>query len=252
MVILIYRIGIHEDNGPSIPETLTELYEKFILHTIKRHVDIRPIYVNRSSEEGSISSSPKRIRSPEIGSISLLPEQLAPSFQKLCKLAYTKLANTEITFLASELRDQWETEAVEDNLGLMTVCREFYKETYQFLHLSIQEFLAAWWISNNESAEDIFKNRFDDGHFQMCLRFLAGLTKLKGSSYREIYDSRLDITSKWKSQDIKSETFMCDEIIAADADRISLLLLQLLYESKNVQLYKVCAESVNRSMCLFE
>ena len=251
MVILIYRICIHENAEPSLPETLTELYEEFILHTIKRHVDIKPMY---------------RIRSSNLSSISSLPKKLATPFQKLCKLAYTKLADTKMTFLASELC-QWECEAVEENLGLMTVYREFYKETYQFLHLSIQEFLAAWWIANNEKAEDIFKNKFDDGHFQMCLRFLAGLTKLKGSSYRDIYDTRLDITSKWKrfgllkyqfsffyhpSRDIKSETFVFDEILAVDADRIAMLLLQLLYESKNVELYKVVAESVNRSLYLVE
>ena len=251
MVILIYRIGIHKDNEPSIPDTLTELYEEFILHTIKRHVDIRPIY---------------KIRSCYIDRLSSLPKQLATPFQKLCKLAYTKLVDTKMTFPASDLC-QWECEAVEENLGLMTVHREFYKETYQFLHLSIQEFLAAWWIANNEKTEDIFKNKFDDEHFQMCLRFLAGLTKLKGSSYRDIYDTRLKITSKWKrfgllnfqfsffyhpSQDIKSETHVFDEILAADADRIAMLLLQLLYESKNLELYKVVAESVNRNLCLIE
>uniref|UniRef100_A0A1X7TZW1 NACHT domain-containing protein n=1 Tax=Amphimedon queenslandica TaxID=400682 RepID=A0A1X7TZW1_AMPQE len=249
MVIFVYHVSIHENNKPSIPETLTKLYEEFILHTIKRHI-------KRNSEISPFN----------IGSLLSLPEEFSTHFEKLCQFAYTNLDNKKMTFNGSELC-KWEHEAVKENLGLMTVHIEFYKETYQFLHLSIQEFLAAWWIAHNENAEDIFKNKFDDGHFQMCLRFLAGLTELRGNSYKEVFDTKLDITSKWKrfalvksqfsffynpSQDIKSEKFICDEILSVDADNISVLLLHLLYESKNIELCKIVTESINRSMCMFE
>ena len=41
-------------------------------------------------------------------------------------------------------------------LGLMTTFTVSDEEGYQFLHLSIQKFLAAWWIAKyNENTEEI-------------------------------------------------------------------------------------------------
>uniref|UniRef100_A0A1X7SZR9 NACHT domain-containing protein n=1 Tax=Amphimedon queenslandica TaxID=400682 RepID=A0A1X7SZR9_AMPQE len=120
MVILVYC-----KEGGHLPTTLTQLYENFILQTIRRHVkrhDIDP---------------------HTLGSLSSLPSQLAKPLQEMCRLAYSNLANTRMTFSSHQLQSL--SEAVkEDYLGLMTRFTEYNEEKYQFLHLSIQEFLAAW------------------------------------------------------------------------------------------------------------
>uniref|UniRef100_A0A1X7SPT1 NACHT domain-containing protein n=1 Tax=Amphimedon queenslandica TaxID=400682 RepID=A0A1X7SPT1_AMPQE len=117
MVILVYC-----KEGGHLPTTLTQLYENFILQTIRRHVkrhDINP---------------------HTLGSLSSLPSQLAKPLQEMCQLAYTNLANTRMTFSSHQLQSL--SEAVkEDYLGLMTRFTEYDEEKYQFLHLSIQEFL---------------------------------------------------------------------------------------------------------------
>uniref|UniRef100_A0A1X7TGV7 NACHT domain-containing protein n=1 Tax=Amphimedon queenslandica TaxID=400682 RepID=A0A1X7TGV7_AMPQE len=163
MVILVYRKELGH-----LPATLTQLYENFILQTIRRHVkrhDINP---------------------HTLGSLSSLPSQLAKPLQEMCRLAYTNLANTKMTFSSHQLQSL--SEAVkEDYLGLMTTFPEYDEENYQFLHLSIQEFLAAWWIAKHEKkTEEVFKDHFDDDHFRMCLRFVAGLTHLEHESYQQI------------------------------------------------------------------
>ena len=67
------------------------------------------------------------------------------------------------------------------------------EESYQFLHLSIQEFLAAWWIAKYEKTEEVFAEHFDNDHFRMCLRFVAGLTHLDHDSYQQYFSRGLAV-----------------------------------------------------------
>ena len=240
MVILAY----HKE-ARHLPTTLTQLYENFILQTIRRHVkrhDIDPY---------------------TLGSLSSLPSQLAKPLQEMCQIAYTNLANTTMTFSLHQLQSL--SEAVkEDYLGLMTKFTEYDEEKYQFIHLSIQEFLAAWWIAKHEKkTEEVLKDHFDDDHFRMCLRFVAGLTHLEHESYQQYFNKQqLDLQCKRKPlfgfktchlsyfyQNPEIKQF--GHIRFVDFDNVPILLLQLLYESQNTTLCQVLAQSINNhSLCL--
>ena len=243
MVILVYK-----EEGGHLPTTLTQLYENFILQTIRRHVkrqDINP---------------------HTLGSLSSLPSQLAKPLQEMCQIAYTNLANTRMTFSSHQLQSL--SEAVkEDYLGLMTTFTEYSSKKYQFLHLSIQEFLAAWWIAKHEKkTEEVFKDHFDDDHFRMCLRFVAGLTHLEHESYQQYFNKQqLDLQCKrkplfgfetchlsylYQNPEIRIQTFVNFHIRSDDFDNVPILLLQLLYESQNTTLCQVLAQSINNhSLC---
>ena len=242
MVILVYC-----KEGGHLPTTLTQLYENFILQTIRRHVkrhDIDP---------------------HTLGSLSSLPSQLAKPLQEMCQIAYTNLANTRMTFSSYQLQSL--SEAVkEDYLGLMTTFMEYSNKKYQFLHLSIQEFLAAWWIAKHEKKrEEVFKDHFDDDHFRMCLRFVAGLTHLEHESYQQYFNiQQLDLQCKREPlfgfETFHFSYFYQDPEIRQSYHHIRsddfknfpiLLLLQLLYESQNTTLCQVLAQSINNhSLCL--
>ena len=246
MVILVYK-----EEGGHLPTTLTQLYENFILQTIRRHVkrhDIDP---------------------HTLGSLSSLPSQLAKPLQEMCQIAYTNLANTRMRFSSHQLQSL--SEAVkEDYLGLITTFTEYSKKNYQFLHLSIQEFLAAWWIAKHEKkTEEMFKDHFDDDHFRMCLRFVAGLTHLEHESYQQYFNKQqLDLQCKRKPLfgfetfhlsyfyqnpeiRIQASVFVNDHISSGDFDNVPILLLQLLYESQNTTLCQVLVQSIkNHSLCL--
>ena len=241
MVILVYC-----KEGGHLPTTLTQLYENFILQTIRRHVkrhDINP---------------------RTLGSLSSLPSQLAKPLQEMCRLAYTNLANTRMKFSSHQLQSL--SEAVkEDYLGLMTTFIEYDEEKYQFLHSSIQEFLAAWWIAKHEKkTEEVLKDHFDDDHFRMCLKFVAGLTHLEHESYQQYFNKQqLDLQCKRK-QLFGFETCHLsyfyqnpviggknDHIRSDDSVNVPILFLQLLYESQNTTLCQVLAQSINNySLCL--
>ena len=244
MVILVYC-----KEGGHLPTTLTQLYENFILQTIRRHVERHDINPHT------------------LGSLSSLPSQLAKPLQEICQIAYTNLANTRMTFSSHQLQSL--SEAVkEDYLGLMTTFTEYDEEKYQFLHLSIQEFLAAWWIAKHEKkTEEVFKDHFDDDHFRMCLRFVAGLTHLEHESYQQYFNKQqLDLQCKrkplfgfetchlsyfYQNPEIRIQTIMKDHIRSDDFDNVPILLLQLLYESQNTTLCQVLAQSINNhSLCL--
>ena len=247
MVILVYK-----EEGGHLPTTLTQLYENFILQTIRRHVEIKPRH---------------DIDQFNLGSLSSLPSQLAKPLQEMCQLAYTNLANTRMTFSSHQLQSL--SEAVkEDYLGLMTTFIEYSKKKYQFLHLSIQEFLAAWWIAKHEKkTEEVFKDHFDDDHFRMCLRFVAGLIHLEHESYQQYFNiQQLDLQCKreplfgfetchlsyfYQNPQIRIQAFVNDHIRSDDFDYVPILLLQLLYESQNTTLCQVLAQSINNhSLCL--
>ena len=245
MVILVYR-----KEGGHLPTTLTQLYENFILQTIRRHVEIK---------------SRHDIDPYTLGSLSSLPSQLAKPLQEMCQLAYTNLANTTMTFSSDQLQSLSEA-AKEDYLGLMTRFMEYSKKKYQFLHLSIQEFLAAWWIAKHEKKrEEVFKDHFDDDHFRMCLRFVAGLTHLQHESYQQYFNKQqLDLQCKreplfgfetchlsyfYQNPEIRQNF---DHISSDDLDNVPILLLQLLYESQNTTLCQVLAQSINNhSLCQY-
>uniref|UniRef100_A0A1X7ST53 Uncharacterized protein n=1 Tax=Amphimedon queenslandica TaxID=400682 RepID=A0A1X7ST53_AMPQE len=180
----------------------------------------------------------------------------------MCQLAYTNLANTRMTFSSHQLQSL--SEAVkEDYLGLMTRFTE-YDEKYHFLHLSIQEFLGAWWIAKHEKKrEEVFKDHFDDDHFRMCLRFVAGLTHLEHQSYQQYFNKQeLDLQCKrkrlfgfktchlsyfYQNPEIRRR----DHIRSDDIDNVPILLLQLLYESQDTTLCQVLSQSINNhSLCL--
>ena len=243
MVILVYC-----KEGGHLPTTLTQLYENFILQTIRRHVEIKPRH---------------DIDPYTLGSLSSLPSQLAKPLQEMCRLAYSNLASTRMTFSSHQLQSL--SEAVkEDYLGLMTTFMEYDEKKYQFLHLSIQEFLAAWWIAKHEKkTEEVFKDHFDDDHFRMCLRFVAGLTHLEHESYQQYFNiQQLDLQCKREPlfgfetchlsyfyQNLQIKKYC--HISSDDFNNVCILLLQLLYESQNTTLCQVLAQSINNhSLCL--
>ena len=224
-----------------LPKTLTELYEKFIVETINRHVEIKQIPAEIAVK------------------LSSLPSLINNIFSKLCELAYDNLKQNppKLTFSSSELP--------EDYLGLMTSFAEYGygKKTYQFLHLSIQEFLAAWWITKYEKTEELFKDHFENEHFRLCLRFVAGLTHLEHKSYQQYFNKPIDLQCKREplfSYDAMylSSFHQNPEIVGAGHlssytvdDKFDVLLLQLLYESQNTTLCHILAQSmINQSLCL--
>ena len=247
---LICSIVIHvfEVNG-QLPTTLTKLYENFILQAIRRYVANTGHY----DPEDIQSLNEKH-----------LPSNIATSFKEMCQFAYESLKenNPKMTFSSIEIQQHLK------QTGYLGLIRNYDKDVYQFLHLSIQEFLAAWWIAKyNEKTEEIFNAHFDDDHFRMCLRFVAGLTQLKHEkNYQQYFNKELDLQCKrkplfgfdvcyrsrfYQNPEIRLEAF--DHVFTDDDDDNKFIAcLQLLYESQNETLCEILSQSINNhSLCLY-
>ncbi len=89
---------------------------------------------------------------PGISSISLKTSSYA-DLQRVSELAYKGLFKEDVQLVFTD-----DDDVIAENfhhLGLMNVVKEIYvckgaRTSYSFLHLSIQEFLAAWHVSIHE------------------------------------------------------------------------------------------------------
>ena len=76
-------------------------------------------------------------------------------------------------------------------LGLLNTCSELYGRrenvTYSFLHLTLQEYLGAFYISQLTASEQrkLFVEHHKLGHLNMVWRFVAGLTRMKAIRWEE-------------------------------------------------------------------
>ena len=245
IVILVYR----KENG-QLPTTLTQLYENFILQTIRRYVEIK---------------KPANIRPRQIHNFD--HSVISTPFQEMCKFAYISLKenNPRMTFSSFQVQQCLNESVVKaDYLGLMTTFTVYDDEYYQFLHLSIQEFLAAWWITKYEKTEKVFNDNFNDDHFRMCLRFVSGLTQLEHEDYKQYFNKEIDLRCKMIPQfgfdacyhsrfrqHPEIQLVYGNHCSSDYFDKLDILLLQLLYESQNTTLCQVLAQSMkNHSLCL--
>ena len=240
MTILIYQ-----EYG-KLPTTLNELYKTFIIQTIGRHIQ------NKTTCD---------IEPDQIESFDDLPPNIASSMIEMCKFAYLNLKeedNPKMTFSFSYLKQYLSQSIKDEYLGLMTSITFSSKKSFQFLHLTIQEFLAAWWIAKYEKTEDVFAEHFDNDHFRMCLRFVAGLTHLEHVSYQQYFNKELDLQCKRRpffgvecSRFIENSKHINKAKHLLPSDKLDILLLHLLYESQNTKLCEVLSQAMkNQSLCL--
>ena len=166
IVVEVYKR--HKTAGKFVPKTSTELYMSLTKTLLLRHMTDHPEHGKRK----------------KLSDILELPPELYQQFSYLCKIAYSGVSERQLVF--SDLPSDFE------NFGIMQCSSELYVDTghffsYNFLHLTIQEFLAAYhlYVSTKEYSEHL-KTHCSSIHFKQVLTFLAGLTKLQGASTKFI------------------------------------------------------------------
>ena len=187
---------------------------------------------------------------------------MATPFYELSQFAYLNLkeSNPRTTFSLAQLYQSLDQSVKEEYLGLMTMFTVIDEESYQFLHSSIQEFLAAWWITKREKTEEVFAEHFNNDHFQLCLGFVAGLTHLEQESYQQYFNKELNLHCKRRplfGLD-HMHSYFCQNLVIRQqhiycplySNKLNVLLL-LLFESQNSKLCEVLSQNIeDHSLCL--
>ena len=168
IVVTVYQES--QDSECDMPTTLTELYTDLVKTLLVRYLRGHPEYHTKC-----------------IQSFTDLPLEVYAKFLKLCQVAYNGIVNTsdqvQLIFSERDLSPDF------DNLGLMDSVTELYAtkgtiSSHNFLHLTFQEFFAAFHISTMSPAQQLKhfndqSDRMSGGRMNVVLRFVAGLTKLK-------------------------------------------------------------------------
>ena len=119
-----------------------------------------------------------------VESLDNLPQAINSQFQHLCQVAYKGVMEDKVIFdLGSGI----------DTLGLLQGVESFTmfgrSHSYNFLHLSIQELLAAHHMTTQLSATEQteqFRQLFGQARFSAVFQFFAAKTKLKTSGISDV------------------------------------------------------------------
>jgi len=166
------------EGAGTLPTTQTEINVRFICFTISRH--IRRPHIQRDLEITDFLDS--------------IPEQYQQIFKELCALAYSGLQENKITFFKSEVQKSSKFLAAPNNgLGLLRAV-EFFNDkkramdmSFVFLHLSLQETLAAYHITLLSEKEQInlLQASFSDSRYFNTWIMYVGLTRGKSEAFKK-------------------------------------------------------------------
>ena len=166
IVVEVYRKSRKDDT--LVPKTMTELYSSLVRSLLLRYLYEHPVHSKRRW----------RIRC-----YSDLPQDVYQQLYKVCRIAYEGILHDQ-QVIFSDLPEKFET------LGLMQCVPELYVDegavvSYNFLHLTVQEYLAAIHLSQQPVEKQIrhFHDSTEENkHFHNILHFLSGVTKFTGYS----------------------------------------------------------------------
>ena len=182
-VVILYKSTTSKG---SLPRTITQLYTQLCLAILNR-------YLEANTEHSSVSN------------FENLPSSLYGQFLEVSKLAYEGFEREDVIFYSD----------IGEHFGFLDAVRDLHggrEISFNFLHLTLQEFLAAYHISHmSDSGVELFRNRGKDKRWNVVWRFVAGL---RGSMY-------LDSSSVG---------------VWIRKDRLSVFFIQCLFEAQRVKI----------------
>ena len=155
-----------DEDQNDVPKTITQLYKRAIKILLFRH---------------NIKYKGKSI--PKDYIIAKLPEELQRDLDKLKKIAKDGMAKDQLVF---EFKDHDEFVDELSNSGLFNKLEDKRQNMFCFLHLTIQEFLAALQVVDDiENADSFLSDHIDNPRWHLVIQFVCGLIGEKMKELRE-------------------------------------------------------------------
>ena len=180
IVCLTLKESIDAEGKSNIPRTITELYERAIKILLYRH-----------------HSKYKGKDPPNDYIFAKLPDELQKDLEKLKKIARNGIREQQLVF---EFRSDDEFFNGLDDCGLFNKLEDNRQNIFCFLHLTIQEFLAALYVVDDiENVESFLSEHIGNPKWHLVIQFLAGLI---GDKMRELEKERNLLERYFKLQHI--------------------------------------------------
>ena len=191
---IIVQIYLDSKSDILLPHTFKELYTLLCITILNRDLKIR------------------------VEKLEDLPTDLHKQFLHLSNIAFEGILHERVIFhtLPRDLVHFGFLDAVSALYGGGQV-------SYNFLHLTLQEFFAAYHISNlGSSGLEVFKQHGRDKRWNVVWRFVAGLTQFKH------YEGH-----------INSDMFINEPRIDHDLPSISMFYFQCLFEAQSINYFSL-------------
>ena len=154
IIVHIYRNSRRK--GCPIPKTLTQVYTQLCLTLLQRYLK------SNDPQDGTI-----------LDKFSDLPSTYYGNFKQLAQLAFEQFQNHNAVLYSKDVPKELV------HFGLLDSVSSLYcggGVSYNFLHLTLQEFLAAYHITQLSNGIDVFKHHSQDRRWEVVWWFVSGLT----------------------------------------------------------------------------
>ena len=170
----------------SLPKTLTEMNKSFVIHTVYRHM-----------KKTILPNLPGCIEHLED-----IPENIFKIICKLAKLAFVGLQKNRLVFTYNELNkvcpEICDTPGATDGYSLLQAVKHYPQKgagttiTYNFLHLTMQEYLAAYYVSTLPENQQLglLQKTFWEGRFNFMWMMYVGTVGAKSVSFASFIDMK--------------------------------------------------------------
>ena len=205
----------------AFPSTMLEILQAMVCNCILRHIK------KYFPAENCVRS---------IKSLDTLPSCVQKSFEDLCRLAFEGFERGQVVFTEEEVGEKCDT------LSLLqeAMCFEMAGTSmrYNFLHLTIQELLAAIHMSKMpvEGQVCTFRHYYSQEQFGTVLQFYAGITSFK---HPEVKDAFFDMLNSSATDEDKKDLLHgirnCEASISqspAEFYKVSTELVNLKFETQ--------------------
>ena len=170
----------------SLPKTLTEMNESFVIHTIYRHME--------------------KVKSHLTGYINHLkdlPKYILKILYKLSHLAFDGLCKHQIVFTYENLKDVcpevYEVPEAANGFSLLQAVKHHPQKgigtttSFNFLHLTMQEYLAAYFVSTlpEEAQLAALDVSFWSGYFSFMWIMYVGIVGAKSGAFASFVETKI-------------------------------------------------------------
>ena len=176
LAVLLYLF----QQGGKLPETLTEMNESFIIHTVYRHLKKR----KPSSLE-------------VLNKLSDLREPILNVIHKISQIAFKGLQENQLVFTVDEIKevcpDINDTLGAINGFGLLQTVQHYPQvgagetASFNFLHYTMQEFLAAFYVStlSDEKQSSLMDGTFWEERFNFMWMMYVGIVGTKSKLFTD-------------------------------------------------------------------